>query len=46
MPAASNAIVQLTLIRFIGQANTLREGLAKYGPITEMRLADEVWRKQ
>jgi predicted Zn-dependent peptidase len=29
----------------IGKAATLRDSLAKFGPITEMKLADEVWSK-
>jgi zinc protease len=34
------------LLVVIGKATTLRDSLAKFGPITEMKLADEEWRAQ
>ncbi len=33
------------LLVVIGKATTLKDALAKFGPITEMRLADEEWGK-
>jgi predicted Zn-dependent peptidase len=32
------------LLVVIGKATTLRDPLAKFGPITEMKLSDEQWR--
>lgn len=34
---------QEVLLVVIGKATTLRDALAKFGPITEMKLADEEW---
>lgn len=33
------------LLVVIGKATTLRDALAKFGPITEMKLADEEWKR-
>jgi zinc protease len=33
------------LLVVIGKATTLREALAKFGPITDMKLADQDWKK-
>jgi zinc protease len=35
---------QEVLLVVIGKATTLRDALAKFGPITEMKLADQEWR--
>jgi zinc protease len=34
------------LLVVIGKATTLRDALAKFGPLTEMKLADEEWKKE
>jgi zinc protease len=40
-PASENVVLVV-----IGKAETLREPLSKFGPITQMKLADRVWSKK
>lgn len=40
IPTSENVVLVV-----IGKADTLREPLAKYGPVSELRLAEEVWSK-